>query len=441
MKNFFLTFSRIKIGIFIIFFLLSSRIICSPEESSNQALKIANSWLAGSLKLIKQTPGYSPPVAARTMAYLSIGMGVISSDEKVRTAILDKTDIQLNLVRLDPNLKKYNAEILNEFLYLLVLHFYENMPQESLKKTNELLIDNRNGFLKHSKKEERIIHKTARIICEDFLNQINLDGGEKSWNKNFPKYVITKCDSCWVPTYPGFVDALQPFWGSNKVVVRSNRNLCDSLKCFLFSVDTNSILYKEAYDMLKLYDTIQANQKNIAEHWDDSPGVSGTPVGHLYKMALKLSEGNNFDLQKTLNLYIALGIALNDAVIECWRLKYEFNFIRPISYINRYINKDFKPVLVTPPFPEFPSGHSFQAGAALEVFKFFFDDNTLIVDDTNVDRKDIKGKTYTYHSFTEMCNEMSLSRYYGGIHYLKTLELSREYGRKFGSNTLTELFF
>ena len=136
-----------------------------------------------------------------------------------------------------------------------------------------------------------------------------------------------------------------------------------------------------------------------------------------------------------------LGISLNDAVIETWKLKYQFNLIRPLTYIQKYISTKFTTTLITPPFPEFPSGHSFQAGTALEILKFSFSDSLSFVDSTNAKRTDINGKARAYHSFTEMAEEMSMSRYYGGIHFLKTLQISLKYGQKIGLNTINQIQF
>ena len=140
-----------------------------------------------------------------------------------------------------------------------------------------------------------------------------------------------------------------------------------------------------------------------------------------------------------IELYTKLGIALNDVVIEAWRLKYKYNLIRPITYIQRYIRKDFNTAIVTPPFPEFPSGHSFQSVAGSEVLKDIFGNNLAFCDSTNVTRNDIDGSPRRYANFTEMSEEMSISRFYGGIHYKHTLDVSLAYGRKIGVNTLNSI--
>ena len=81
---------------------------------------------------------------------------------------------------------------------------------------------------------------------------------------------------------------------------------------------------------------------------------------------------NKLTPQKAIQLYATLGIALNEALISCWKLKYTYNFLRPITFIQRHIEPHYNTLLDSPPFPEFPSGHSFQSGAGCEVLKAFF---------------------------------------------------------------------
>lgn len=404
------------------------------------SLDIYNQWITTTLTLTQQTPGYTPPVAARTIAYLTKAIYVTCMEDSLYQQLAKKIDLE----GIDPsrmtNRKDYLPILINEVYYEMIKYYFVNMSPKNGKDV-DILFKNISDELKctYKKKEIKLWKQKGKSLAAKFIKNGMKDGGDGCWNTNFPTFEISYCDSCWIPTYPGFVSALQPNWGSLKTILPSNTTLCDSMKCIPFGIDSNSTLYQENMDILLLYDTVNLTQKNIAEHWDDSPGVSGTPAGHLFNLALQLSKQNNFDFKQTTELYATLGIAINDAVIECWRLKYHFNFIRPITYIQKHIDKDFQPILVTPPFPEFPSGHSFQAGAALEVFIHYFGDTMLIEDKTNVGRTDIHGDIHTYQSFTEMCFEMSLSRYFGGIHYLKTLNLSRDFGRKFGVNTVNKL--
>ena len=177
----------------------------------------------------------------------------------------------------------------------------------------------------------------------------------------------------------------------------------------------------------------------IAEYWDDGAGYSGTPTGHFFTIANQIAGQQNLKLDQAMELYVKLGVAVNEAFIAAFRLKYKYNFIRPFTYIHRLIDSKFNTRIASPPFPEFPSGHSFQSGAATEIMKSIFGDSLTIVDSTNIDRVDIDGTPRTFSSFTEMSEEVSISRLYGGIHFLKSLDESLKYGRKIGKYVATEL--
>ena len=167
---------------------------------------------------------------------------------------------------------------------------------------------------------------------------------------------------------------------------------------------------------------------------------SGCKISPFFEIA-QLAKKYNFELGKTLHLYAALGISINDAFIACWKGKYKFNLIRPITYIQKYISPNFNTLIPTPPFPEFPSGHSMQSGAAGEIYKYFLTDTIKITDYSNQYRVDIYGKSREFDNVSEMVSEISKSRFYGGIHYMNTLNLSVDYGKLIGQNITTNIKF
>jgi hypothetical protein len=224
-------------------------------------------------------------------------------------------------------------------------------------------------------------------------------------------------------------------------MIVNNGAICDDIPFLPYTTEEGSDFYNEAKKIHDAYEDLSKEEIDIAKFWNDAPGVSGTPAGHMFAIALTLAKQENLDLAQTAGLYAMLGVSINDAVIESWRLKYKYNLIRPITYIHRNMTEKFTPALITPPFPEFPSGHSFQAGAGTEVLNHFFGKDFGFTDNTNVDRSDINGAARTYETFDAMGEEMSLSRFYGGIHYLNTLDVSLEYGRRIGRNTASTLVF
>ncbi len=395
------------------------------------------------LDLTKNTPGYSAPVAARTFAYLSVGMYESSVQLMVDNQSLSQ---QLNGFTRNyfPSSSKISYQhVANLLDYDLALYFFDNMPPFNRKKVDQQFKDIFNTYKKqYSKKELKNAEVFAKALVSEIVNWAEADGTKNPWNANFPKsYIPPICEGCWVRTQPGFVDALQPFWGANRLMVASSGNVCEDIPYLPFSKDSTSEFYAQNKRILSLFQDLSQTKIDIAKYWDDAPGITGTPVGHLFNIGLQLAKLKDLSLAKSTELFVLLGVAINDAMRETWKLKYHYNLIRPYSYIQRYISKKFETIIVTPPFPEFPSGHSFQSGAGSEVLKYIFTDAMSFTDSTNQLRTDMNGAPRTFKNFTEMSEQMSISRFYGGIHYENTLRVSLIYGRKIGSNTIQSIQF
>lgn len=412
------------------------------DSNYTEVSKTLDLWMEHFIDLTKNTAGYSAPVAARTFNYLSIGMyeSVAISSEELKSLNGQLKDFSFKKRKL--NLNRMNeAQLLNHVCYKLAKYFFVNMPPSYLEHTKELFIRiNSETKVYTNKKSKRIIEKNADYLVREIIQWSEKDNAKDAWNNNFPKAFKTEiCESCWQRTYPGFESALQPYWGQNRLSIEKNAQVFDDIPFMEFSADSTSKFYKEAELLYKDLVDLDKNQIDIARYWNDAPGVSGTPAGHLFQLGRSLLNTYQIDIFSTLKFYVTLGIGLNDAVIECWKLKYEYNLIRPITYIHRYISLDYSTCIATPPFPEFPSGHSIQAGCGSEIFSFYFLNTSSFVDSTNMDRKDINGSPRKYTSFREMAQEMSNSRYFGGIHFMNTLKVSLRYGRKIGKSTIQEL--
>ena len=426
---------------FFYFLLIPLFPFCKNQKSikiKETCLEIHMSWLKQDLDLTKNTAGYTAPVAARSLFYISMAMAEAShwicSEFNGYSGLLNG----FNLPELDLKTKTSFEHIANYVDYQIAKYFFSNSSQNGYEQIENRFIDEKNKYKKkYSRKTLKNSEKFAAEITNFIIEWSILDGGDNCWIKNFPEeYKVNYCDSCWIKTFPGYVGALQPYWGTNRLSILNNGKICNDIPYTPFSSNPESIFYKEASLMNDACEKFNDSDINTAKYWNDAPGVSGTPAGHIYSIAMNLCIEKNKDLKTCLQLFTTLGLALNDAVIECWRLKYKYNLIRPITYIQRYISKNFTTAIITPPFPEFPSGHSFQAGAGTEVLKHYFSDTIEFIDFTNESRVDINGSARKYESFSQMAEEMSISRFYGGIHYLETLRTSLNFGKKIGLNSI-----
>jgi len=128
-----------------------------------------------------------------------------------------------------------------------------------------------------------------------------------------------------------------------------------------------------------------------------------------------------------------LGVAIADGFIGCWATKYEYDLIRPVSYIRAVIDPKWEPLLITPPFPEYPSGHSTQSGAAEVVLTAIFGADFAFQDATH--EADGMGPR-AFASFRAAAEEAALSRLYGGIHFRAAIDLGLDQGRCIGAHAV-----
>jgi hypothetical protein len=118
-----------------------------------------------------------------------------------------------------------------------------------------------------------------------------------------------------------------------------------------------------------------------------------------------------------------------DAFISCWDEKYRSNRIRPETYINRYIDITWQPILQTPPFPEYTSGHSVISTASAEVLTYLLGDNFSFTDNSE-EMFELTPRIFT--SFRKAAEEAAVSRLYGGIHFRDAIEQGQMEGKAIG---------
>jgi len=217
-------------------------------------------------------------------------------------------------------------------------------------------------------------------------------------------------------TVPGInpLVAMEPRWGWLRTFALDRRTSCPAPPPLAFSKEKASPLYAEARDVMEMGRGLTEEQKRIAYFWADNPGESGTPSGHWMSVVSSLSSQWALSPERTVEAYALTAIAVADAFIGCWREKFSSNLLRPVAYIQRYIDPAWQPLLNTPPFPTYTSGHSTQSAAAAEVLSALFGDTRAYDDPTHIT---LGHPVKRLASFRDAAHEAGLSRLYGGIHF------------------------
>jgi membrane-associated phospholipid phosphatase len=179
-------------------------------------------------------------------------------------------------------------------------------------------------------------------------------------------------------------------------------------------------------------------QTEIARFWGYGP-TTATPPGHWNQIAIAALGNSQRDLVDVARLFALLNIAMADAAIASWDCKYVYGLWRPITAIqladqdgNPLTNPDttWEPLLATPPFPEYTSGHStFSGAAAVALAAVFGRDHVRFA----VGSDDLPGVQRSFRSFSQAASESGLSRILGGIHFwsanVNGLDSGAEIGR------------
>lgn len=165
------------------------------------------------------------------------------------------------------------------------------------------------------------------------------------------------------------------------------------------------------------------DQTEVARFWGYGPGTS-TPPGHWNQIAHAVAAGRRDSVLDVARTFALLNLALADAAIVSWDCKYEYGYWRPITAIqladqdgNPLTQPDttWMPLLETPPFPEYTSGHSTFSAAAAAVLAYCYGTDRVPF---RVGSDDLPGVQRSYRGFADAAWESGMSRIYGGIHFM-----------------------
>ena len=255
------------------------------------------------------------------------------------------------------------------------------------------------------------------------------------------RFPIDETPGRWVPTPPMYATALEPHWKDIRPMVLDSaaQFRCPPPPVFNMK-NRNSVYYQALMEVKNTGDSLNDEQKHIAEFWDDNPfkmNVTGhvmyatkkfSPAGHWMNIVGIAAQRARADLPTTIAAYAQTSIALFDGFISCWNEKYASNYIRPETVINQEVDANWQPYIQTPPFPSYVSGHSTISAAAAEVMTNYFGE--LSFKDTSSVEFGIDARSF--RSFREAAQEASISRLYGGIHYRFDLDEGNVLGKRVG---------
>jgi YD repeat-containing protein len=226
----------------------------------------------------------------------------------------------------------------------------------------------------------------------------------------------------WQPSLPNFGGALYPQWPQvTPFALDSGSQFRPNGLPTLNSAEYTAAFNEVSQLGARNSSTRTADQTQIAQFWSDGSGTM-TPVGHWNEIAETAASIKGTNIIETARLFAQLDVALADAGIAAWDSKYTYNAWRPITAIrdaaldgnvNTTADPNWQPLIDTPPFPEYVSGHSTFSAAAAAVLGKTFGDSFQFQSGSVT----LPGTSRSFTSFTGAAAEAGQSRIYGGIHF------------------------
>ena len=286
----------------------------------------------------------------------------------------------------------------------------------------------------------------AAVISKQILKYAKADGYNKI--SNIARYAPTKTDGYWYPTPPGFLAAVEPNFNTVRSFTLDTCNQFKPVGPIVFSTQKASPFYLLMEAVYNEGNHLTTEHQNIAAFWDCNP-FAMQDGGHLQYGFKKISPGahwlgitgiaclkanKNFD--EAMQIFTAVSIGLMDGFICCWDEKYRSNRIRPETAIRKYIDPQWEPLLQTPPFPEYLSGHSVISSASAVILSRYLGNNFFYTDSVEVSYG-LPARSFT--SFNQAAEEAAISRFYGGIHFMDAIENGQQQGTKVGQWVMKKL--
>lgn len=265
---------------------------------------------------------------------------------------------------------------------------------------------------------------------------------------NYPRYTPIDREGSWYPTPPAFLPAVEPYFNTVRTLALDSCKQFPAPPPVAFSTGKKTAFYKLLLANYNEGKQVPAEHRVIAAFWDCNP-FAIQDDGHLMLSRKKISPGAHWlgitgiacekagkSFEEAIQIYTTVAVGLLDAFICCWDEKYRSNRIRPETAIRKYLDPRWVPVLQTPPFPEYLSGHSVVSACSATILTHFFGSHFSYTDNVEA-AYGLPPRSYT--SFQQAAQEAAISRFYGGIHFMDAITNGLTVGEKVGAMVIKKM--
>ena len=279
---------------------------------------------------------------------------------------------------------------------------------------------------------DKIVKHVTSFAATDGFRQLN----------NRARYTPRNGQAYWQPTPPVFMSPVEPHWNTIRTFLLDSAQQFKPPVPAKFNLSKSSSFYKQLTEVYNLGKQATEEQKNIASFWDCNP-FAVSQIGHVEFGLKKISPGGHWigitgiaaihagmTMNETALAHALTAISLADGFIACWDEKYRSNRVRPETIIQQAIDPAWRPLLQTPPFPEYVSGHSVASHTAAIILTRIFGEDFSFTDDTEVE---FGLPVRIFSSFHAAAAEAAISRLYGGIHFRDAITAGEWQGKQVGT--------
>ncbi len=380
---------------------------------------------------------FSPPVASRVYMYPSVASYAViqkAYPEKYNSLVGQLSGFEAVPEPTDEDIDLHLASFHAFTVVGKQLIFSEDRITEFQEKTYDSL--QKSGLPK------RVLNASKTYGNEVAQHILKWSKGDLyDQTRTYPKYTIQEEDKYWKPTPPDYMDGIEPHWNKIRTLVLKSADQFPPVAPLEFDLTKGSEFQKQLMEVYAKGRGEDEESKEIASFWDCNPYVSHhkghamfatkkiTPGGHWIGITNIATTENKSTYDETINAYTNVSIALFDAFISCWDEKWRSLVVRPETLINQYIDEEWVPLLQTPPFPEYTSGHSVISRAAAVTLTNLYGDDFAFDDTTELE---YGLPVRSFKSFIHASEEAAISRLYGGIHYMMAIDAGVSQGQKVG---------
>lgn len=373
---------------------------------------------------------FPPPVASRIYAYSQVAAYEALAPSDDNFSSLSGQLNGLNIAAKPVEVQRYDQAMVRAFCEVARHLVYRDFRMDTVE--NQLL--RKLGTL------DQQALAWGDAVAATIKQWADQDGYGRT--RTLPRYETKKLASSWEPTGPTFGEALEPYWFELRPFVMDSTSQFRQGLTIAFSEKPGSPFYEAAAEIKAIVERANEQDISTAVYWDCNPGplvVEGhvmqvrkqnTPGGHWMGINQIVCQQRNLPLLESSAIYAKLAVGIADGFMAAWDTKFAFDLIRPETYINRYIDPNWRPKLESPLFPEYSSAHSLISGVAATVLTEAHGEDFAFADTTNV-YFGLPGRSFD--NFWQAAEQAANSRILGGIHYRFGCNAGLEQGRRLGA--------